>query len=139
MELDILSSLALIGLLALLSQWAAWRVRLPAILFLLIAGLVAGPGFHVLRPDKLFGDLLFPFVSLSVAVILFEGAMTLRFSDLVGTGGTVRNLVTVGALLTWLITSLAAHYFMAFDVKLSLLFGAMVVVTVRPCWNRPAP
>lgn len=129
MALTVLSSLALIGLLSLLSQWVAWRLRLPAILFLLTGGIVAGPILHLLAPDRLFGDLLFPIVSLSVAVILFEGAMTLRFADLVGTGATVRNLVTLGALATWLITSLAAHYFMAFDVKLSLLFGAMVVVT----------
>lgn len=129
MSLNILSSLAFIGLLGLVSQWVAWRVRLPAILFLLIAGIIAGPVFHLLDPDRLFGHLLFPFVSLSVAVILFEGAMTLRFSDLAGTAGVVRNLVTVGALVTWVIISLAAHYLIGFDLKLALLFGAMVVVT----------
>jgi len=76
----------------------AWWVRLPAILFLLLFGMLAGPVFGLLNPDDLFGDLLFPLVSLSVAVILFEGSLTLRFSELVGVGSTVRNLVTIGAL-----------------------------------------
>jgi len=129
LTLSILSSLAGIGLLAMLAQWIAWWVRLPAILFLLLAGIVAGPVVHVLNPDALFGDLLFPFVSLSVSVILFEGSMTLKFSELQETGSTVRNLVTVGALVTWFVTSMAAYYFIGFDVKLSFLFGAVVVVT----------
>lgn len=129
MTLDILSSLAGIGLLAIIAQWVAWRVRLPAILFLLLAGIIAGPVTGVLDPDALFGSLLFPLVSLSVAVILFEGAMTLRFSELQEIGSTVRNLVTVGALITWFVTSLGAWYFVGFDVKLAFLFGAVVVVT----------
>ena len=61
-------------------------MRLPAILFLLLAGILAGPVTGWLNPDKLFGELLFPFVSLSVAVILFEGALTLRFDRLRGLG-----------------------------------------------------
>ena len=74
--------LAGIGLLAAIAQWAAWRVRLPAILFLLIFGIVAGPITGVLDPDALFGELLFPIVSLAVAVILFEGSLTLKFDEL---------------------------------------------------------
>ncbi|MBD3648447.1 MAG: sodium:proton antiporter, partial [Pseudomonadales bacterium] len=112
-----------------LAQWAAWVVRLPAILFLLLLGIVAGPVVGWLNPDRLFGDLLFPLVSLSVAVILFEGSMTLKFEELRGIGSTVRNLVTVGALITWLVTSITVYYAIDFDPKLALLFGAMVVVT----------
>ncbi|XOV90797.1 MAG: cation:proton antiporter [Pseudomonadota bacterium] len=113
----------------MLSQWFAWRVRLPAILFLLIAGVVVGPLAGLLDPDRLFGDLLFPVVSLAVAVILFEGAMTLKFSELVGIGSTVRNLVTLGALVTWLITAAGAWFFIGMAAELALLFGALVVVT----------
>ena len=100
-----LIALAGIGLLAALAQWAAWRVRLPAILFLLILGVLVGPVAGLLDPDALFGDLLFPIISLSVAVILFEGALTLKLSELQEIGSTVRNLVTIGALITWVITS----------------------------------
>ncbi len=99
------------------------------ILFLLLSGIVIGPVLGLLDPDQMFGDLLSPLVSLSVAVILFEGAMTLRFSELQEIGKTVRNLVTIGALVTWAISSLAAWYFVGFEVKLAFLFGAVVVVT----------
>jgi NhaP-type Na+/H+ or K+/H+ antiporter len=129
LTLSVIAQLAGISLLAILAQLAAWRLRLPAILFLLLAGIVVGPVLGVLSPDALFGDLLFPLVSLAVAVILFEGSMTLRFSELQESGKTVRNLVTIGALITWLITSLATSFFIGFDFKLAMLFGAVVVVT----------
>ena len=124
-----LLALAGIGLLAAVAQWAAWRVRLPAILFLLIFGILVGPVAGLLDPDALFGDLLFPIISLSVAVILFEGALTLKLSELKEIGSTVRNLVTIGALITWVITSVIAHLAIGFDYDMAFLFGAMVVVT----------
>ncbi len=129
MNTDILIALTGIGLLSLLAQWAAWRARLPGILFLLLFGLLAGPATGFLKPDELFGELLFPIVSLSVAVILFEGSLTLRFAELKGVGGMVRNLVTIGALVTWIVTAAAVHLLLGFEVKLALLFGALVVVT----------
>lgn len=124
-----LSMLAGICLLRAIAQWVAWRVRLPAILFLLVFGLLAGPVAGILKPDELFGDLLFPIISLSVAVILFEGSLTLKFSELKEIGSTVRNLVTIGAFITWILTSVIVHYVVGFDYDLALLFGAMVVVT----------
>ena len=78
MQADILISLATIAVLGITCQWLAWFIRLPSIMFLLICGLVLGPFTGMLEPDLLFGDLLFPFVSLSVAVILFEGSLTLN-------------------------------------------------------------
>lgn len=127
--LNPLSMLAAIGLLAAIAQWVAWRVRLPAILFLLIFGILIGPFAGVLDPDALFGDLLFPIISLAVAVILFEGALTLKVAELKEIGTTVRNLVTIGALVTWLLTSVIAYYAVGFEFSMALLFGAMVVVT----------
>ena len=92
-ELHIIT-LASIGVISLVCQWIAWRLRLPAILFLLIAGILMGPGFGFLEPDALFGDLLFPIVSLAVAVILFEGSLTLKFSEMREHGKMVRNLLS---------------------------------------------
>ena len=65
-----------IALCSVLAQWIAWGFRVPAILFLLLTGLLLGPATGLLDPDALLGDLLFPVVSLSVAVILFEGSLT---------------------------------------------------------------
>ncbi len=129
MEFSALSTIAGIGFLGAVAQWVAWRVRLPAILFLLLFGILVGPVLSWLDPDAFFGDLLFPLVSLSVAVILFEGSMTLHFSELKEVGSTVRNLVTIGAFVTWAITSWLVHTVIGFEYKLAFLFGAVVVVT----------
>jgi hypothetical protein len=69
------------------SQWLASRLKLPSILLLLVAGIVAGPATQFIVPATLFGDLLLPMVSLAIALILFEGAMTLRISELKIIGG----------------------------------------------------
>lgn len=121
-------SAALIGLGAL-CNWMAWRINLPAILFLLLAGLILGPGTGILDPDEALGELLFPFVSLGVAIILFEGALTLRFSDIRNVTRMIRNLTTIGVLVTWAVMGVAAHYFAGLSWPLALLFGALVSVT----------
>jgi len=121
--------LSLVVFAGIFCQWLAWRVKLPAILFLLCTGILAGPVFGWLDSDALFGDLLFPFISLSVAIILFEGSLTLQFHQIAGLRRVIRNMVSVGALLTWLITTVTTHYALAFSWELSFLFGAITVVT----------
>ncbi|MDX1555703.1 MAG: sodium:proton antiporter, partial [Xanthomonadales bacterium] len=117
-----------IGVLSLFCQWLAWRVRMPAILFLL-AGIALGPGFQLLDPDQFLGELLFPVVSLGVAIILFEGSLTLRFSDIRNVKGIILNLTTIGVLVTWGVMAAAAHYLAGLSWELALLFGALVSVT----------
>ncbi len=121
--------IALLMTLGVLCQWMAWRMRLPAILFLLLSGLVLGPGLGVLHPDTLLGDLLFPVVSLGVAVILFEGSLTLRFSDIRSVTRIIRNLTSIGVLMTWGVMGVAAHYLAGLSWPLAFLFGALVSVT----------
>ena len=118
------------GILALgiLCQWFAWWVKLPAILFLLLTGLLVGPGLHLLDPDKLFGDLFFPVISIAVAIILFEGSLSLKFSEIGSMGRMIRNLVTIGYAITTLATMLFAHFFFKFPWQLSLLFGAITSI-----------
>ncbi|MFA7438140.1 cation:proton antiporter [Castellaniella sp.] len=121
--------LAGIGVLAMAAQWLAWRARVPAILLLLLAGIAVGPVAGWLDPDALFGDLLFPLVSLSVAVILFEGSLTLQFHQLRGLRRVVRRLVGAGTLISWAVAAWAVHFFLDFPVDLAILFGAITVVT----------
>jgi NhaP-type Na+/H+ or K+/H+ antiporter len=64
-----------------------------------------------------------------VCVILYEGGLTLRFSEIREVGGVVRNLVTVGAILTWLMVTGLAHWLIGFDWGFSFLLGAVLVVT----------
>ena len=129
--MNIEPGLVLTGMLVIgfLCQWLAWRAKLPAIVFLLLAGLLLGPLSGLLRPDALLGDLLFPVVSLAVAVILFEGSLSLRFHELPGIGGVVRGLVSYGALMALLLLAAAGHLVAGLAWPLALLFGALTCVT----------
>jgi NhaP-type Na+/H+ or K+/H+ antiporter len=124
-----LLSLALILVLGVGASWLAWRLEVPSILLLLLAGFLAGPVAGWLAPDQLFGDLLLPLVSFSVAIILFEGGLSLRVIELEEVGSVVRNLVTVGVLVTWIVTTGAAYLLLDLGFELSLLLGAVLVVT----------
>ncbi len=126
---DIVVVLAGICAIAIACQWIAWWLKLPAILFLLLSGIIAGPILGWLNPDLLFGDLLFPIISLSVAVILFEGSLTLRLHEIKGVVQVVRNLVSIGLIVTWGITMLVTRWITDLDWELACLFGAIMVVT----------
>ncbi|MCS3461058.1 sodium:proton antiporter [Aeromonas sp. BIGb0445] len=122
-------SLAGIALISLLAQWLAWALRVPAILFLLLTGLVLGPVTGVLNPDLLLGELLFPLVSLSVAIILFEGALTLHLAELKGIGKVVRNLCSIGMLTSFAVIGAASYFLLGLDWRVAMVLGAVLVVT----------
>lgn len=119
----------LIIFLGIASQWVAWRIHMPSIPFLLLSGFIAGPIAGLINPDQIFGQSLFPIVSLAVALILFEGGLSLRLQELKKIGLTVVYLLTVGVLVSWSLTTVAAHYLMGIEWRLSLLLGAILVVT----------
>jgi len=116
-----LVGLASVLVLGVGAQWLSWRLRLPAILMLLVLGFLAGPVLGVVRPDELFGELLFPIVSLSVAIILFEGGLSLDIAELRGIGRVVRNLIGVGMLVTWTAAALLAYLVLDFEPALAIL------------------
>jgi len=124
-----LFGVALILALGVGAQWLAWQTRLPSILLLLLAGFLAGPVFGVIDPAVLQGRWVYPFVSIAIGVILFEGGLNLRLSELREAGGPARNLVTVGVLVTWTVGAGAVYLVEDFGVELSLLTGAILVVT----------
>ncbi len=129
MNEQILVTLMMIGFLSTMSQLVAWWVKIPSILFLLLAGIIAGPITGYLSPDKLFGDLLFPVVALAVAIILFEGSLTLKFSQIKGHGKSVLIFIFCGAIITWTGVTATAHYLLSLDWHLSALIGAILIVT----------
>ena len=128
-EQHILLAFAAIGAGAFACQWLAWSLRLPAILFLLIAGILAGPVLGLLDPQALFGDLLFPVVSMAVALILFEGSLTLHLSEWREIGSVVKRMVTIGALSTWAVIAVSTHYLLDFNWDMAVLFGTLTLVT----------
>lgn len=128
-ERSLFVGLAAIFVLGIGAQWLAWRLRLPSILLLLLLGFVAGPVTHLVNPKELLGDLLFPLVSVSVGLILFEGGLTLRLKELQGTGRALLGLLTVGAGITWVLAAAAAYLLLDMRLSMALLLGAILVVT----------
>ena len=125
----LLLGLAAIVILGILAQWISWRFKIPSILLLLIFGFLAGPVTGLLDPEKLLGDQLYPVLSLAVGLILFESGLRFNLSDLKDTGTIVRNLISVGVLVTWIGISIAAYYMLDMDLGMAILIGAILVVT----------
>lgn len=125
----ILLDITIVILLGIGAQWMAWHFRLPSILLLLVLGFLAGPVFQLLDPEALQQDWIFAFVSVSVGIILFEGGLSLRLSELREVGGAVLKLLTIGVLLTWALGAAAAHYILTYNVSLAILLGAILTVT----------
>lgn len=138
-----LLQILLLGAAGIGAQWLAWRVRVPSILPLLALGLAVGPGLGWTDPGALLGPLLPPLVSLAVAVVLFEGGLTLDVRELKGDGAPVVRLVTLGVLLTWGLVYALARLVLGLSPPLSLVLGALLTVTgptvVSPLLNHVRP
>ncbi len=140
-----------IVVLGIFAQWLAWRGNIPAILPLIIMGLLVGPiaelllGYKLIDPVVDFtvdanGNIvpdnglftrssLFYFVSLSIGIILFEGGLTLKLNELRGIGNAIGKLITIGSLITFLGGTLAAHFIMGLPWDIACLFAALIIVT----------
>lgn len=135
--------LAGIIIFGIIAQWVAWRLKLPAILPLLLIGLLVGPiatlytedGAKLIEPiwngkKGLFpGDGLYYFVSLAISIILFEGGLTLKRSEIKNVGPVITKLITIGSLITFFGAGVAAHYVFGLDWQISFLFSALIIVT----------
>ncbi|MGB2759333.1 MAG: sodium:proton antiporter, partial [Maribacter stanieri] len=135
--------LAGIIILGILAQWVAWRLKLPAILPLILIGLIVGPlstlytedGSKLIEPiwngnNGLFpGESLYYFVSLAISIILFEGGLTLKRSEIRNIGPVITKLITLGSLTTFFGASLAAYFLFGLSWQLCFLFSALIIVT----------
>jgi len=126
-----LTSLVLILVLGVAAQWLAWRISIPSIVLLLAAGVLTGPVLGWIDPDALLGNTLLPGVSLGVGIILFEGGLTLRPNELRRLGSAVWRLCSLGALVAWTLTAATTHFLLGLSAQISVLLGAVVVVTGR--------
>ena len=135
--------LAGIIILGILAQWVAWKFKIPAILPLILIGLLVGPlstfmsadGAQWLQPiwngeKGLFpGENLFYFVSLAVGIILFEGGLTLKREEISKVGPAIGKLISIGAAITFIGAGVAAHYIFGLDWRIAFLFSALIIVT----------
>lgn len=125
----LLFDLMLIIFLGVISQWLAWRFRLPAIVLMSIAGLTVGPILGIIHPEESFGELFKPFISLAVAIILFEGSLNLNFKEIRGFNKPVLRIVTLGAFIAWICGSFAAHYIAGLSWAVAFVIGGLFIVT----------
>jgi NhaP-type Na+/H+ or K+/H+ antiporter len=135
--------LAGIIILGIIAQWFAWRLKLPAILPLILIGLMVGPlatlytedGSKLIEPvwngeKGLFpGDGLYYFVSLAISIILFEGGLTLKRSEIRNVGPVISKLITLGSLVTFFVGAIAAHFIFDLSWQVSFLFSSLIIVT----------
>lgn len=121
--------IAMVGILGIGAQWLAWRTNWPAIVLMLAAGFLAGPVLGIFDPEHAFGDLLEPMVAIGVALVLFEGGLSLNFRELRHTGSAVWRMATIGVALGWLFGALAAHEIAGLVWPVAILFGGILVVT----------
>ncbi|MBG6133088.1 NhaP-type Na+/H+ or K+/H+ antiporter [Aquimarina sp. EL_43] len=135
--------LAGIIILGILAQWVAWKFKIPAILPLILIGLLVGPfatlftsdGTKLIQPiwngtEGLFpGESLFYFVSLAISIILFEGGLTLRRSEILNVGPVIIKLITIAVIVTFFGAGLAAHYIFDLSWPISFLFSSLIIVT----------
>jgi len=135
--------LAGIIILGIIAQWAAWRLKLPAILPLILIGLFVGPvstylsedGTKWIQPiwngeEGFFpGESLYYFVSLAISIILFEGGLTLKRDEIRTVGPVITKLVSIGSLVTFFGAGVAAYYIFGLSLQISFLFSALIIVT----------
>ncbi|MBD0831279.1 cation:proton antiporter [Aestuariibaculum sediminum] len=136
--------LAGIIILGILAQWVAWKFKIPAILPLILIGLLVGPiaaeflsedGTKWIQPVYKNGKGLFPdeslfyFVSLAISIILFEGGLTLRMGEIKNVGPVITKLITVGSVVTFFGGAVAAHFVFHLNWEISFLFSALIIVT----------
>ena len=127
MEYPALYLASVLGL-GIAAQWVAWRIRLPAIVLLLLFGVLLGKW----GPDsgsEANQDYFFAMISLAVGIILFEGGLSLNFRELGEAWSVVVRLVTVGLGITWIMTAWLAHAVAGFSWPMSLLLGALLTVS----------
>ena len=129
MEQGVLVGLTVIVAFGVGGQWLASRIRVPSILVLLLAGFIAGPVTGLVDPDAMFGDLLFPAVSLATGLLLFDSGMSLKLSALSIGRQPVLRLVTLGVLVTWIVGSVTAFLVTDLSSDLAVLLGAILVVS----------
>lgn len=111
------------------AQVIANKLHLPGVLVLLVAGFIAGPATGILDPDELFGDLLFPGVSLAVGLLLFDGGLNLRFREIRAFDAVIFRLVTIGVLITWAVGSITIGLVTDLDGRTAMLAGAILIVS----------
>lgn len=129
MDHFVLQNIALIIILAFGAQWFGWKLKVPVIVLLSMFGVIFGPILNLVRPKEVFGDLLPIFIELSVAIILFEGGMTLKIQEFKLQSKGLIRLFSVAVIFNWLFGAALSYYFVNLSWQISLLVSGILIVT----------
>lgn len=130
MKISATLAVSLIIFLGVFSQWLAWKISKPAIVIMSLAGLIVGPFLNIIVPSQVLGDSIYKsIISISVALILFEGSLSLDFKEITDTKMTIKRIVVFGALISWILGSLSAYFLAGLSITTSLVIGALLIVT----------
>ncbi|MCL7411281.1 MAG: cation:proton antiporter [Methanosarcinaceae archaeon] len=115
--------------LGLLARSLSRHFKTPVIVFLLAEGVIIGPEMLNLLDPSVFGDGLTAIVSLSVAIIVFDGGLHIDLRQIRTIQKSVLKLTTIGVLITFILATVITHIFLGVDLKLAALFGALITAT----------
>lgn len=129
MEHEVVSTVTATIAFGMLAQVIALRTRIPSILILMLFGMALGPSLLGWVQPDVFGNQFTTYVTLAVAVVLFEGGLSLTLSNYRAISGPVQRMVFYGVPLTLIGGATAAHFLVGLSWNTSILFGALIIVT----------
>jgi NhaP-type Na+/H+ or K+/H+ antiporter len=129
LEQAVVPLIAGVAVAGVAAQWIGWRLNIPSILILLALGLALGPVFGLVKSDAVLGAIMRPAIGLAVAIIVFEGGLSLNLRELRTAGSGVQRLVFLALPLNWVLGTLAGHYIGGLIWPVAILFGSILVVT----------
>ena len=122
-------TLALAMCFGILVQVISRHIKMPGIVLLLGAGILLGPDLLGWINPASLGKAMHMIVGFAVAVILFEGGMNLRLNHIKREQQVIRQLITVGALVTAIGGAISSKLIIGWDWRNSILFGVLIIVT----------
>jgi NhaP-type Na+/H+ or K+/H+ antiporter len=115
-------------------------MRLPAIGPLLVTGILLGPAVLDIVDVKTVEPIFKPLISVLVALILFEGGLTLNAPRWPAVARIMQGLLTIGVMVSWIGAALLVMLLFNLPLDQALLAGSLVVVTgptvIRPLLRR---
>ncbi|MFH1514858.1 MAG: cation:proton antiporter [bacterium] len=129
MEELVLQSIAVSTVLGMAGLLLGRWLRVPAILFLMLLGLLAGPTFlGWIRPEAL-RTLMMPFIEVAVAIIIFEAGLALPISGIKTDSRAIIRILAIVLPVTAVAAMLIARFIVDLPWASAALFGSIIVVT----------
>jgi len=129
MESHLIQTITLSLVIGIFTSVLTRRLKMPAVPFFIAAGFAAGPvGFGLIQPASL-GDGLLVLVEIGVAIILFEGGLSLSTHSFRAESAAIRRILFLTIPMTGAGAALLAHFILSVAWQFAIFFGAVIVVT----------